>query len=153
MRHAPRGLVTSGLVALLSSLLLLGVVAAPASASTDLRDKMLAATNRSRDSHGRDTLKLNKAMSKLARQHSVAMADKGRLFHTTDPAEEYLDGMGWSAWGENVGMTSGSVGDLEKAFMGSDSHRTNILNGAFDHVAIGAVRRDGYLWVTVFFYG
>jgi hypothetical protein len=27
------------------------------------------------------------------------------------------------------------------------------LNGTFRHVAIGAVRKDGMLWVTVFFWG
>jgi uncharacterized protein YkwD len=37
--------------------------------------------------------------------------------------------------------------------MNSPSHRANILNRRFRHVAVGTVRRDGTLWVTVFFYG
>jgi len=45
------------------------------------------------------------------------------------------------------------VADIESAFMASLPHRQNILNKTFRHVAIGAVRVDGVLWVTVFFWG
>jgi uncharacterized protein YkwD len=41
---------------------------------------------------------------------------------------------------------------MEAAFMASAPHRANILHRTFRHVAIGAVRVDGALWVTVFFY-
>jgi uncharacterized protein YkwD len=41
---------------------------------------------------------------------------------------------------------------MEAAFMASAPHRANILHSTFHHVAIGAVRVDGALWVTVFFY-
>jgi uncharacterized protein YkwD len=81
------------------------------------------------------------------------MARAGELYHTSDPAHFYLHGIHWSTWGENVGYTAGSVDDMQQAFMDSPPHKANILNGAFRHVAIGAVRVDGYLWVTVFFYG
>ena len=37
--------------------------------------------------------------------------------------------------------------------MHSPVHRANILNRGFTHVAVGAIHRDGVLWVTVFFYG
>ena len=37
--------------------------------------------------------------------------------------------------------------------MDSPPHRGNILNRAFHQVAIGSVRVDGTLWVTVFFFG
>ncbi len=42
---------------------------------------------------------------------------------------------------------------IQRAFMASPPHRGNILNRSFRQVAIGAVRVDGMLWVTVFFYG
>ena len=80
------------------------------------------------------------------------MAHAGKLFHTTD-VSVYLDGIDWHAWGENVGYTPGDVAGLQQAFIDSPPHRENILNGAFQQVAIGAVRVDGTLWVTVFFYG
>jgi uncharacterized protein YkwD len=66
----------------------------------------------------------------------------------------YLKGIDWSTWGENVGITTGSVSDLQQAFMQSPGHRANILNQRFRRVALGTYRDDdGYLWVTVFFYG
>ena len=78
----------------------------------------------------------------------------GKLFHTHDPASYYLKGVSWSTWGENVGVTGGSVADLQEAFMNSSPHRANIMNERFRRVALGTYRDDdGLLWVTVFFYG
>ncbi len=83
----------------------------------------------------------------------MAMARRGELFHTTATSTAHLQGVGWHTWGENVGYTSQGVSSMEQAFMDSLPHRSNILNGAFRHVAVGSVRVDGTLWVTVFFYG
>ena len=114
--------------------------------------QMLKATNASRGRYELPTLRLNRELSLIARRHSLAMARNDRLFHTADVGV-YLDGIAWHAWGENVGYTPGGVDGLEQAFMNSPEHRENILDRAFRHVAIGAVRVDGTLWVTVFFYG
>ena len=43
--------------------------------------------------------------------------------------------------------------DLQRAFMASPPTASNILDGRFRHVAIGAVGSTAELWVTVFFYG
>ena len=96
---------------------------------------------------------IDRDLSRIARHHSLKMAEQQSLFHTTNPSSVYLKGISWHYWGENVGVTGGTVGDLESAFMASLPHRHNILNRTFRHVAIGAVRVDGVLWVTVFFYG
>jgi uncharacterized protein YkwD len=138
---------------LVVALSFLGLVAAPARASTDLRSEMYRATNASRVAHDLHRLDLNVSMSDLARRHSLAMARAGKLSHTRDPASYYLRGVRWSKWGENVGKTPGTVAGMQDAFMASTEHRHNILDRAFDNVAVGAVRRDGILWVTVFFYG
>ena len=117
------------------------------------RDLMQQATNRSRMNHGVHRVSLNARLSELARRHSVAMANADELFHTGDPAAYYLRGVKWHIWGENVGVTGGNVPQLESAFMASTPHRENILRPSFYHSAIGAVRMNGKLWVTVFFYG
>lgn len=114
--------------------------------------QLFHATNASRGGFGIPNLTLNREMSQVARRHTLAMARAGELFHTGD-AGVYLDGMSWHAWGENVGFTPGDVDSVQDAFMDSPPHRTNLLNRGFRHVAIGAVRVDGVLWVTVFFYG
>jgi uncharacterized protein YkwD len=80
------------------------------------------------------------------------MARNGELFHTGD-ADVYLHGIDWHTWGENVGYTPGSIQGLQDAFMASTPHRHNVLEGDFRRVAIGTVRVDGVLWVTLFFYG
>jgi uncharacterized protein YkwD len=122
------------------------------STSVRPRHRMLIATNTSRTNHDLHKVWINRTMSDLARKHSLAMANADSLFHTSDPARYYLKGIDWHYWGENVGVTGGTVHDLEAAFMASSPHRANILHTSFHHVAIGAVRVDGALWVTVFFY-
>jgi uncharacterized protein YkwD len=113
---------------------------------------MLSETNEDRIARDLRGVHLNAKISDLARRHSRAMARQGRLFHTSDPARYYLRGVNWSAWGENVGYTTDDAADLQRRFMHSRPHRENILTRRFDHVAIGAVRKGGRLWVTVFFY-
>ena len=59
----------------------------------------------------------------------------------------------WHTWGENVGETPTTLRALQRAFMRSRLHRSNILNRRFRHVGIGVVGRNGKLWVTLDFYG
>jgi uncharacterized protein YkwD len=113
--------------------------------------KLFKATNDSRGQFGLAPLRLNRELSVIARRHSMAMARSGGLFHTTN-VDVYLHGIAWHVWGENVGYTPQDVTSIQQAFMDSPTHRENILNGAFRGVAIGSVRVDGTLWVTVFFY-
>jgi uncharacterized protein YkwD len=143
------------LVATVVATLLAGLVSVAQAGDGKYRDRWLMkkATNASRLNHERRRVDLSRALSELARKHSLAMARNGDLFHTANPSKYYLQGRKWHYWGENVGVTGGSAGGLEKAFMASAPHRANILNGTFRHVAIGAVRKDGMLWVTVFFWG
>lgn len=134
-------------------LLLSGVATdhARAGAVARNRDRMLQLTNDVRADRSRDVLELDSQLSRYALRHSRAMAEAGYLFHTDDLAAR-LKGRDWSIGGENVGMGS-SLGDLLAAFMDSRPHRKNILRRSFDHAAIGVVKSDGNLWVTVIFYG
>lgn len=114
--------------------------------------RLYVATNASRGRFGMPRLRLDREMSVAVRRHTLAMARAGRLFHTPDVGV-YLDAIEWRTWGENIGYTPGGVESMQSAFMDSPPHRGNILNEAFRSVAIGAVRVDGTLWVTVFLYG
>ena len=113
--------------------------------------KLFQATNGSRGRFGLGKLVLNRRMSQIALRHTQAMVRADTLFHTGD-VDTYLHGIDWHVWGENVGYTPGDISSMEDAFMASLPHRENILNRSFTHVAIGAMRHGGYLWVTVFFY-
>ncbi len=138
----------------LVAILMLQVIPSNAGPSGERRrERMYRVTNVSRTNHEVRKVDLIARISELARRHSLKMARNSDLFHTKDPAATYLDGVRWHTWGENVGVTGGSVADLQAAFMRSSGHRANILNPAFDNVAVGAVRRDSVLWVTVVFWG
>lgn len=150
-RHHRVGRFATALV--LASILAATLPGAHAATGDHERWAMKHVTNLSRLDHSLTRVGLNADLSELARKHSLAMARAGTLFHESDPASVYLKGKTWQYWGENVGMTGGTVSGLEQAFMASTPHRKNILNRSFRHVAIGAVRVDGVLWVTVFFWG
>lgn len=126
----------------------------PAHAATTPRARMYHVTNNSRVSNGVREVGIHYTISKLARKHSIAMANRGSIFHTTNPSSFYLKGVKWSTWGENVGVTGGTITGMQSAFMNSPGHRSNILNRGFHRVAVGTYRdANGLLWVTVFFYG
>jgi uncharacterized protein YkwD len=143
----------TGSVILLVALLFLGLLAAPAQATTELERQMLRLTNESRVDHGVHRLRLDGDRSLKAHKHSIAMWKDGEISHTSDPAAYYLRGVRWSKWGENVGRTEGDLAGLQDAFMASTVHRRYILDDRFHKVAVGVAVRDGTTWVTLFFYG
>jgi uncharacterized protein YkwD len=144
-------------IALLATLVtsLSALVPAPAQAEgLTPRARMYRVTNHTRADFGVRRVGIHYTMSRLARQHSIAMANRGSIFHTANPVSYYLRGTSWRTWGENVGVTSSTVWSIQQAFLNSPPHRANILNRGFHRVAIGTYRdANGYLWVTVFFYG
>jgi uncharacterized protein YkwD len=109
---------------------------------------LLRATNQSRLSHHVPMLDRASRMSEYAQRHTELMARDGRLWHTSGPTRYDAHCF---AWGENIGYTTGSIADLQRAFMKSASHRSHILNSRFDRVAVGAAKVGRRLWVTVFF--
>jgi uncharacterized protein YkwD len=117
------------------------------------RRAMLALTNEDRAAHDRDTLDFAARLARYAKRHSRAMANEGYLHHSTDAQlQKALEDYDWEIGGENVGLGS-SLESLEGAFMDSDLHRANILRETFEHAAVGIVREDGHIWITVIFYG
>ena len=136
--------------ALLAAFLVVGLVP-PADAQTTTRHTMLALTNEDRTDREVAGLELNIRLSRVAKQHSLEMADAGSIYHSSNLTGA-LAPYDWSIGGENVG-SGGSLESLEKAFMASTAHRKNILRKSFDHVGIGVVKRDGTYWVTLIFYG
>ena len=117
------------------------------------RRHMLSLTNADRASHERRVLSFAGRLSRYAKLHSQAMADRGYLFHSTgDQLRAALGGYEWELGGENIGV-GGSLEGLEEAFMASPPHRQNLLRRVYQHAAFGIVRQDGQTWITVIFYG
>jgi len=111
--------------------------------------QMYGETNAARARHSVGRLERAHRLTDEATKHARAMARRGRLFHSSGPSRY---GVRCWAWGENVGYTSGDVDGLQRAFMNSPSHRSNLLDRDFDRVAVGAATDDrGRLYVTLFF--
>jgi hypothetical protein len=120
-----------------------------AGADSGMEAQFLSKINASRSSAGLAPLKMSGSLSSYARGHSGKMADSGGIYHSTSSQLRSAAGSGWSKIGENVGRGP-SVDGLHKAFMNSSGHKANIL-GAYNTAGVGAVTKDGYIYVTVVF--
>jgi uncharacterized protein YkwD len=119
----------------------------------ELRGDFLALTNEDRAERDRADLRVARAASRYATQHSREMAELGVIYHSTeDELRGALEAADWSVAGENVGVGA-SLEGLQRAFMESPVHSRNVLNGSFDHAAIGVVVAYDRIWITVVFYG
>ena len=145
-----------GLLAILvSGLLLLGAAGGTAVGEEKLgpRLHMLALTNSDREHHERRDLAFADAPGEV--RQGPQPGDGGRRLHLPfhgRSAARALDGYEWELGGENVGV-GGSLESLEDAFMASELHRKNILRKVYEHAAVGIVRADDRIWITVIFYG
>ena len=105
--------------------------------------------NAERRQAGRNELRLDKQLTKVARKHTREMTAENLLHHTTETNMRRRI-TNWMLLGENVGV-GGTVDSLHVAFMNSPSHRANVMHGTFRHVGIGTRHEHGRLWVTVVF--
>jgi hypothetical protein len=125
---------------------------ADANDRTGRRIRMVNLTNDDRREHDRRALEFQSRV--LRTRRSTAWRWPARLHLPLDRggARRPLGDVNWSIGGENVGVGARSE-SLEDAFMASKLHRENILRKSFDHMAVGIVRDDGAIWITVIFYG
>ena len=123
-------------------------VAAGRSAVPAAADRLLQLVNEARSGAGLGSLTVNSRAASIAAGHSMAMADRGDIYHNPS----YLtaatrSSLGARALGENVAM-NGSLEAAHQRLMASPGHRANILNGAFDAVGIAVVQNGGTLFIT-----
>jgi uncharacterized protein YkwD len=88
-------------------------------------------------------------LNQVALKHTREMIARSRLYHTPENAFRRRV-TNWSILGENVGVGD-SVRSLHRAFMSSSAHRANAMSRSFRHIGVGALRRNGRLWVTIIF--
>jgi hypothetical protein len=120
--------------------------ASPATASEE--SDFVYRTNSARTSRGLAAYGVRGDLTTVARRQAARMASSHTLYHNPNLGSEVG---GWSAVGENVGE-GGSVSSIQSAFMGSSSHRANILSSSFTEVGIGTAHSsDGMLWVSEVF--
>ena len=131
---------------LLTTIMVLGVMAPSASAGTHENDA-LALLNAERAAAGLAPLAMHSDLVDDALAWSQRMMGAGSLSHNPNLAAVTSD---WDKLGENVGVGT-SVASLHTAFMNSPGHRGNIL-GDYDSVGIAVVEEtSSKLWITVVF--
>ena len=115
---------------------------------------VLCLLNKERKQRGLGKLDRQNELDRASREHSEHMVNRGCFAHEC-PGEPnllqrlvnagYLSGLGnllrWG-YGENIAWGGGSLGtpkSIVRAWMNSDGHRANILNGQFEQIGVGLV--------------
>jgi uncharacterized protein YkwD len=136
---------------------------APASAPTDsgsastaygdptqeeYRRRLLELVNDSRSGHDLAKLRINPGLSSNALRHTSRMVRHHHL-STTPGLAELVREYDATIWAENLahGRTLQRIRD---GWLENDATRIALLDGRFRWAAIGVVRGDGRLWVTLY---
>ncbi|MRX72244.1 sporulation protein [Bacillus lacus] len=116
--------------------------------------KVVELTNVERQKQGLKPLQLDEALSKVARVKSQDMKNKNYFSHTSPTYGSPFDmmkqfGISYKTAGENIAMGQRSPEEVVKAWMNSEGHRKNIMNGQYTHIGVGHVA-DGNYWTQMF---
>jgi uncharacterized protein YkwD len=123
--------------------------------------ELIALTNRSRASAGLKALKVDPALTSIARWRSQDMIDRNYFSHDIPGFGKVFDkldatGYCYKVAGENIGWNDYPDGEataaIHQMFMDSPSHRANILGDAWDVIGIGAYKGPDAkkMWTVLF---
>ena len=133
----------------------------PGVAASVVERMMLDLINEERAAAGVAPLVLDRRLNEASEDHSVWMADVGRLSHTgeggSSPWARIREaGVTYSAAAENVAFQSlrgapgiaDDVENLHDALMASTRHRANLLSDRYEATGIGVEVENGRVYVT-----
>lgn len=111
-------------------------------------------TNQERAKNGLPALKVDVALSKVAREKSLDMQKNNYFSHTSPTYGSPFDmmkqfGITYKAAGENIAKGQRSPEEVVNAWMNSEGHRKNILSSNFTHIGVGYVAEGNY-WTQQF---
>ena len=161
--HAPRSLGAFGITMVLGLFGASGMFRAcappppPVSAPISVTTECIALVNSYRSSAGVAAVTVDKRITIAAESHSTDQAQHNKMTHTGSDgtnAGQRLNilGYGWRTWGENVAAGQPNCSNVMSAWMNSSGHRANILNPAFVHVGVAAVKAaNGTIYWTLDF--
>jgi uncharacterized protein YkwD len=160
---------TAGFVALLFALSSVVSLAHPDTAAawsggsfnSSSERELIAMTNRSRASAGLRSLKIDSTLTSIARWRSRDMSRRDYFSHSIPGYGSVFDKMSADGYcfhlaGENIGWNTYpddvATSEIHQMFMGSSSHRHNILGGTWEVIGVGAYKgSDGKkLWTVLF---
>ncbi|MFC0015233.1 MULTISPECIES: CAP domain-containing protein [Allobacillus] len=111
-------------------------------------------TNEERSKHGLQPLKIDTELSKVAREKSRDMATNNYFSHNSPTYGSPFDmmkqfGVDYRTAGENIAKGQRTPQQVVNAWMNSEGHRANILNGNFTHIGVGYVEQGNH-WTQQF---
>jgi uncharacterized protein YkwD len=114
---------------------------------------VVALTNAERQEAGCAQLEVDERLAAAARAHAADMAEKDYLDHTSQDGRGVADRIRAAGYptpgGENIARGQGSATEVVQAWMGSPSHKHNILDCTFTTIGVGYAP-DGDYWVQDF---
>jgi len=125
----------------------LAALTAGSANATSVEDVFTTKMNAARAAKGIPRLATRSHLVSVARQWAATMASQNKLYHNPELTSDVHN---WRYVGENVGYGPDAL-TVHVAFMNSAPHRANILDRDFTEVGIGAVVRDGRVWVAEVF--
>lgn len=116
--------------------------------------KVVDLTNQERSKNGLAALKVDTALSKVAREKSLDMSKNGYFSHTSPTYGSPFDmmkqfGISYQYAGENIAMGQRTPEEVVQAWMNSEGHRKNILSANFNYIGVGYVESGNY-WTQMF---
>jgi len=130
--------------------------------SSSSERELISLTNQARAARGLRALRVDSTLSSVARWRSKDMIVKGYFSHNIPPSGHMvfsvLDSKGYcySLAGENIGWNNFSddvaTREIQRMFMGSSTHRANILSKRWDVIGIGAYKgpTGKKMWTVLF---
>jgi uncharacterized protein YkwD len=123
-----------------------GAAAAPSAYDTASEQAFISRINGLRRSKGLSILVVTSELTGIARRWTDHMVSQGGISH--NPSYSSQVHSNWSKLGENVGVGY-DVESLWQAFLNSPGHYNNLVDPAWTHLGVGAVRAsDGRLFTT-----
>ncbi|WP_371068943.1 CAP domain-containing protein [Sediminibacillus sp. JSM 1682029] len=120
----------------------------------EFEQEVVELTNQERAKQGLDPLEIDTELSKVAREKSADMARNGYFDHNSPTYGSPFDmmkqfGISYNTAGENIAKGQRTPEEVVNAWMNSEGHRKNILNGNFTHIGVGYVE-NGNVWTQQF---
>ncbi|MFS0752507.1 CAP domain-containing protein [Oceanobacillus sp. 1P07AA] len=121
---------------------------------SQFEQEVVELTNQEREKQGLQPLELDTELSEVAKAKSQDMQSNNYFDHNSPNYGSPFDmmqsfGIDYNTAGENIAQGQQSPEEVVDAWMNSEGHRANILNGDYTHIGVGHVE-DGNYWTQMF---
>ncbi|MEB1809289.1 MAG: CAP domain-containing protein [Bacillaceae bacterium] len=121
---------------------------------SEIEQQVIDLTNAERRRAGLSDLQADTSLSNVARAKSNDMQENNYFSHTSptygSPFDMIRDfGVDYNAAAENIAQGQQSAEQVVQAWMNSEGHRANIMNGNFTHIGVGH-NGNGNYWTQMF---